>query len=156
MINNYAKKQSASFSGQKKIHRKSYLQLILFTMKSFLSISDIENYAKPLTHERMKTVLLIFSEIYSKIFSYADNGIKPLADDLRHKFETSKETFSCDDDEQDSYLQLFTFLCMTIYDIYMKKQVVTGVIDELKRRQDASDERAKAAEKEKREERKRK
>ena len=67
-----------------------------------------------------------------------------------------KETFSCDDDEQDSYLQLFTFLCMTIYDIYMKKQVVTGVIDELKRRQDASDERAKAAEKEKREERKRK
>ena len=47
-------------------------------------------------------------------------------------------------------------LCMTIYDIYMKKQVVTGVIDELKRRQDASDERAKAAEKEKREERKRK
>ena len=44
----------------------------------------------------------------------------------------------------------------TIYDIYMKKQVVTGVIDELKRRQDASDERAKAAEKEKREERKRK
>ena len=36
---------------------------------------------------------------------------------------------------------------MTIYDIYMKKQVVTGVIDELKRRQDASDERAKAAEK---------
>ena len=63
---------------------------------------------------------------------------------------------NCDDDEQDSYLQLFTFLCMTIYDIYMKKQVVTGVIDELKRRQDASDERAKAAEKEKREERKRK
>ena len=45
---------------------------------------------------------------------------------------------------------------MTIYDIYMKKQVVTGVIDELKSRQDASDERAKAAEKEKREERKRK
>ena len=67
-----------------------------------------------------------------------------------------RKSFSCDDDEQDSYLQLFTFLCMTIYDIYMKKQVVTGVIDELKRRQDASDERAKAAEKEKREERKRK
>ena len=67
-----------------------------------------------------------------------------------------RKRFSCDDDEQDSYLQLFTFLCMTIYDIYMKKQVVTGVIDELKRRQDASDERAKAAEKEKREERKRK
>ena len=69
---------------------------------------------------------------------------------------TSNETFSCGDDEKDSYLQLFTFLCMTIYDIYMKKQVVTGVIDELKRRQDASDERARAAEKEKREERKRK
>ena len=123
-------------------------------MKSFLSISDIETMLKPLTqHFWDENSSPNFAEIYSKIFSYADNGIKPLADDLRHKFETSKETFSCDDDEQDSYLQLFTFLCMTIYDIYMKKQVVTGVIDELKRRQDASDERAKAAEKEKREER---
>ena len=73
-----------------------------------------------------------------------------------NRLQTIFATFACDDDEQDSYLQLFTFLCMTIYDIYMKKQVVTGVIDELKRRQDASDERAKAAEKEKREERKRK
>ena len=158
MINNYAKNNLLPSPVRKKYTENHILQLILiYYMKSFLSISDIETMLKPLTqHFWDENSSPNFSEIYSKIFSYADNGIKPLADDLRHKFETSKETFSCDDDEQDSYLQLFTFLCMTIYDIYMKKQVVTGVIDELKRRQDASDERAKAAEKEKREERKRK
>ena len=158
MINNYAKNNLLPSPVRKKYTENHILQLILiYYMKSFLSISDIETMLKPLTqHFWDENSSPNFTEIYSKIFSYADNGIKPLADDLRHKFETSKETFSCDDDEQDSYLQLFTFLCMTIYDIYMKKQVVTGVIDELKRRQDASDERAKAAEKEKREERKRK
>ena len=158
MINNYAKNNLLPSPVRKKYTENHILQLILiYYMKSFLSISDIETMLKPLTqHFWDENSSPNFAEIYSKIFSYADNGIKPLADDLRHKFETSKETFSCDDDEQDSYLQLFTFLCMTIYDIYMKKQVVTGVIDELKRRQDASDERAKAAEKEKREERKRK
>ena len=158
MINNYAKNNLLPSPVRKKYTENHILQLILiYYMKSFLSISDIETMLKPLTqHFWDENSSPNFAEIYSKIFSYADNGIKPLADDLRYKFETSKETFSCDDDEQDSYLQLFTFLCMTIYDIYMKKQVVTGIIDELKRRQDASDERAKAAEKEKREERKRK
>ena len=158
MINNYAKNNLLPSPVRKKYTENHILQLILiYYMKSFLSISDIETMLKPLTeHFWDENSSPNFEEVYSKIFSYADNGIKPLADDLRHKFETSKETFSCDDDEKDSYLQLFTFLCMTIYDIYMKKQVVTGVIDELKRRQDASDERAKAAEKEKREERKRK
>ena len=116
---------------RKKYTENHILQLILiYYMKSFLSISDIETMLKPLTqHFWDENSSPNFAEIYSKIFSYADNGIKPLADDLRHKFETSKETFSCDDDEQDSYLQLFTFLCMTIYYIYMKKQVVTGDID---------------------------
>ena len=158
MINNYAKNNLLPSPVRKKYTENHILQLILiYYMKSFLSISDIETMLKPLTeHFWDENSSPNFEEVYSKIFSYADNGIKPLADDLRHKFETSKETFSCGDDEKDSYLQLFTFLCMIIYDIYMKKQVVTGVIDELKRRQDASDERARAAEKEKREERKRK
>ena len=158
MINNYSKNALLPPSDKKKYSKDHIILLIyIYYMKSFLSISDIETMLKPLTeHFWDENSSPNFEEVYSKIFSYADNGIKPLADDLRHKFETSKETFSCGDDEKDSYLQLFTFLCMTIYDIYMKKQVVTGVIDELKRRQDASDERARAAEKEKREERKRK
>ena len=116
MINNYAKNNLLPSPVRKKYTENHILQLILiYYMKSFLSISDIETMLKPLTqHFWDENSSPNFAEIYSKIFSYA------------------------------------------IYDIYMKKQVVTGVIDELKRRQDASDERAKAAEKEKREERKRK
>ena len=118
MINNYAKNNLLPSPVRKKYTENHILQLILiYYMKSFLSISDIETMLKPLTqHFWDENSSPNFAEIYSKIFSYADNGIKPLADDLRHKFETSKETFSCDDDEQDSYLQLFTFLCMTIHE----------------------------------------
>ncbi len=158
MINNYAKNNLLPSPVRKKYTENHMLQLILiYYMKSFLSISDIETMLKPLTeHFWDENSNPSFADVYSKIFSYADNGIEPLMDDLRHKFERSKETFECGDDEKNSYLQLFTFLCMTIYDIYMKKQVVTGIIDEMKRRQDAAAESAKAAEREKKEERKRK
>lgn len=158
MINNYAKNNLLPSPVRKKYTENHMLQLILiYYMKSFLSISDIETLLKPLTEHFWEDGSdPSFEEIYSKIFSYADNGIEPLIADLRQKFDRSKETFDCGDEEKDSYLQLFTFLCMTIYDIYMKKQVVTGIIDEMKRRQTAADEQKKAAEKEKREEKKRK
>ncbi len=158
MINNYAKNNLLPSPVRKKYTENHMLQLILiYYMKSFLSISDIETLLKPLTEHFWEDGSdPSFEEIYSKIFSYADNGIEPLIADLRQKFDRSKETFDCGDEEKDSYLQLFTFLCMTIYDIYMKKQVVTGIIDEMKRRQDAADEQKKAAEREKREEKKRK
>lgn len=158
MINNYAKNNLLPSPVRKKYTRNHMLQLILiYYMKSFLSISDIETMLKPLTEQFWdENSNPDFAEIYSRIFSYADNGIEPLLDDLRRKFDCSKETFHCGDEEKDSYLQLFTFLCMTIYDIYMKKQVVTGVIDEMKRRQDEQALREKNAEKERKEERKRK
>ena len=158
MINNYAKNNLLPSPVRKKYTENHMLQLILiYYMKSFLSISDIETLLKPLTEHFWEDGSdPSFEEIYSKIFSYADNGIEPLITDLRQKFDRSKETFDCGDEEKNSYLQLFTFLCMTIYDIYMKKQVVTGIIDEMKRRQDAADEQKKAAEREKREEKKRK
>ena len=158
MINNYAKNNLLPSPVRKKYTENHMLQLILiYYMKSFLSISDIETLLKPLTEHFWEDGSdPSFEEIYSKIFSYADNGIEPLITDLRQKFDRSKETFDCGDEEKDSYLQLFTFLCMTIYDIYMKKQVVTGIIDEMKRRQNAADEQKKAAEREKREEKKRK
>ena len=150
MINNYAKNNLLPSPVRKKYTRNHMLQLILiYYMKSFLSISDIETMLKPLTEQFWdENSNPDFAEIYSRIFSYADNGIEPLLDDLRRKFDCSKETFHCGDEEKDSYLQLFTFLCMTIYDIYMKKQVVTGVIDEMKRRQDEQALREKNAEKE--------
>ena len=158
MINNYAKNNLLPSPIRKKYTENHILQLILiYYMKSFLSINDIETMLKPLTeHFWDENSNPSLADIYSKIFSYADNGIEPLMDDLRHKFERSKETFECGDEEKDSYLQLFTFLCMTIYDIYMKKQVVTGIIDEMQRRQDAAAKSTKAAEREKKEERKRK
>lgn len=158
MINNYAKNNLLPSPVRKKYTQNHMLQLILiYYMKSFLSISDIETMLKPLTEQFWdENSNPDFAEIYSRIFSYADNGIEPLLDDLRRKFDCSKETFHCGDEEKDSYLQLFTFLCMTIYDIYMKKQVVTGVIDEMKRRQDEQALREKNAEKERKEERKKK
>ena len=151
MINNYAKNNLLPSPVRKKYTSNHMMQLILiYYMKNFLSISDIETLLKPIGENFWdENSEPSFNEIYSKIFSFADSGVEPLINDLRNKFERSKDTFHCKDEDKDSYLQLFTFLCMTIYDIYMKKQVVTGIIDEMKQRQAEHELPKKQAEKSK-------
>lgn len=151
MINNYAKNNLLPSPVRKKYTSNHMMQLILiYYMKNFLSISDIETLLKPIGENFWdENSDPSFNEIYSKIFSFADSGVEPLINDLRQKFERSKDTFHCKDKDKDSYLQLFTFLCMTIYDIYMKKQVVTGIIDEMKQKQAELELHKKQAEKSK-------
>ena len=76
MINNYAKNNLLPSPVRKKYTENHILQLILiYYMKSFLSISDIETMLKPLTqHFWDENSSPNFAEIYSKIFSYADNA----------------------------------------------------------------------------------
>ena len=70
MINNYAKNNLLPSPVRKKYTENHILQLILiYYMKSFLSISDIETMLKPLTqHFWDENSSPNFSEIYSKIF----------------------------------------------------------------------------------------
>ena len=71
MINNYAKNNLLPSPVRKKYTENHILQLILiYYMKSFLSISDIETMLKPLTqHFWDENSSPNFAEIYSKIFS---------------------------------------------------------------------------------------
>ena len=151
MINNYAKNNLLPSPVRKKYSENHILQLILiYYMKSFLSISDIETILSPLTEQFWSDDSEPdFETIYSRIFSYADDGLDRVRQDLQHKYSRSQEAFCCQDEKKESYLQMFAFLCMTIYDIYMKKQVVTGIIDEMKKQQEADALREKEAEKEK-------
>ena len=71
MINKLCKKQPASFSGQKKIHRKiiSYKLILIYYIKVFCQIQRYETMLKPLTqHFWDENSSPNFSEIYSKIF----------------------------------------------------------------------------------------
>ena len=87
--------------------------------------------------------------VYREVFSAEESIRNGIIDDMLDKYKISRESFGSGDDsaqagqskserskETDaksrrSMLQDFTFVCMLCYDIFLKKQVVERIIDEM-------------------------
>ena len=54
-----------------------------------------------------------------------------LKDDIRAKFEDSRQTFTDVEGEDQEYLQLFSFISELSFDVYLKKQMIERLIDQL-------------------------
>lgn len=138
MINNYAKNNLLPSPVNKKYSANHMILLIyIYYLKNVLSISDIETVLGPLTEQFWDADgSPSFAEIYETLFSSASGSIRHIQEELAATFEDAQSVFSCEDPEKQEYLRMFAFLCMTTYDIYMKKQVVTGIIDHMKQVQE--------------------
>ena len=51
--------------------------------------------------------------------------------DVTDKFQKSQETFSKTAKEDRDYLQLFSFICALAFDVYLKKQMIETLIDQI-------------------------
>ncbi len=133
MINNYAKNHLLPPPEKKKYSREHMLLLIfIYYFKNILSISDIQNLLTPLTERYFHTDHeLQLDRIYTEVFSLEKSQIEALKEDLIQKYRTSEETFTDAPDEDRKFLQLFSFICMLSFDVYMKKQVIEKLIDQL-------------------------
>ena len=133
MINNYAKNHLLPPPEKKKYSREHMLLLIfIYYFKSILSISDIQSLLSPLTEHYFRTEQeLSLEQIYSEVFSLEKGQIEALKEDLRQKYLASEETFANAPQEEKGFLQLFSFICMLSFDVYMKKQVIEKLIDQL-------------------------
>lgn len=135
MINNYSKNGLLPPSNKKKYSRNHMILLIyIYYLKSFLSISDIKNFLKPLTdtfYNNQKNEISFF-EIYKEIFQMEHNYNEPIRESIMETFEKAQETFpELSDGKQKELLQKFSFITLMGYDIYLRKQVLEKMIDEL-------------------------
>lgn len=133
MINNYAKNHLLPPPEKKKYSREHMLLLIfIYYFKSILSITDIQALLSPLTERYFHTDHeLQLDRIYSEVFSLEKSQIEILKEDLIQTYHTSEETFADTSGEDRKFLQLFSFICMLSFDVYMKKQVIEKLIDQL-------------------------
>ncbi len=110
------------------------LLIYIYYLKSFLSISDIKNFLKPLTdtfYNNPKNEISFF-EIYKEIFQMEHNYNEPIRESIMETFEKAQETFpELSDGKQKELLQKFSFITLMGYDIYLRKQVLEKMIDEL-------------------------
>lgn len=132
MINNYAKNHLVPAPDRKK-YSKEHLLVLMFIcyFKNFLSIGDIQSILAPLTEKYFqKGNGLNLEDIYEEVFSLEADQIESLKVSLKRDFERAGETFSEESEEDKEYLQLFSFICMMSYDIYIRKQIIEQLIDE--------------------------
>ena len=136
MINNYAKNNLLPAPNKKKYSREHILLLIfIYYFKNILSINDIEELFRPITagHFALKDGLLL-EDIYKEIFALEAEEMKHLREDVKAKYERAGGTFTDENlaEEDREYLRLFALICELSFDVYLKKQMVEQMIDELR------------------------
>ena len=102
-----------------------------------LTKTMINNYAKnnllpppnKKKYSKEHLLVLIFVYYFKNLLSIKDIEIllKPLTD----KYFAVENSFVCVDDEEREQLQKFAFICNLSFDVYVKKQLIEKMVDEL-------------------------
>ncbi|MDO4262529.1 MAG: DUF1836 domain-containing protein [Eubacteriales bacterium] len=139
MINNYAKNRLLPAPDKKKYSKEHMLLLIyIYYYKSILSIGDIQSLLEPLTERYFHTNSpLNMQAVYEEVFALEKSQVEKMKQDVTEKFKTASETFPDAAQEERQFLQLFSFICLLSFDVYVKKQVIEKLIDQLPRREEA-------------------
>lgn len=133
MINNYAKNDLLPPPVKKKYSKEHLLTLLfIYYFKNILSISDIQTILNPLTDKYFgQGNDFNMEDIYNEVFRLEKVETEKLLKDVGKKYNLAKDTF-CDFPEEDkSFLQTFSLICLLSYDIYIKKMIIEQFIDEM-------------------------
>ena len=132
MINNYAKNDLIPPPDKKKYSKEHMLLLIfVYYFKNIMSISDIQEMLRPITERYFgKETDTTIASIYEEVTGIANDRLEALKEDVREKYRISSETFgNVQNEEEQEFLQLFSFICMLTFDVYIKKLMIEKIID---------------------------
>ena len=150
MINNYAKNDLLPPPVKKKYSREHILVLIfIYYYKGILSISDIQTLLGPITEKFFhKDEAFDIQTIYEEVFHVGYGQIEALKQHVMAEYDCAMGTFEDAPEDSREFLKLFSFICFLSFDVYMKKQLIEKLVDEI-REGGARREDARAEEKEK-------
>lgn len=131
MINNYAKNDLLPPPVKKKYSKEHVLMLIfIYYYKSILSINDIQTLLKPISEKYFQSGEGInLSDVYEEIFSLEKSQVESVKKDILDKFAISRETFQEAPEEEQEFLQLFSFIGLLSFDVYVKKLLIEKMVD---------------------------
>ncbi len=131
MINNYAKNDLIPPPVKKK-YSKDHVMLLIFIYyyKGILSISDIQQLLKPIT-DKFFGVQDEFDleKVYEEVFGLERAQTDVLKRDVIDKFKIAEQTFEDAPSDSKEFLQMFSFICMLSFDVYVKKLLIEKMID---------------------------
>ncbi len=133
MINNYAKNNLLPPPTKKKYSKEHILVMIfIYYFKNILSIKDIETMLNPITEKYFgKTEDFSMTSIYEEICQLEKSRIEPLQKDVAKSYHSAMNCFPDVPQEERDYLQFFAFICSLSFDVYVKKQIIEKLLDQL-------------------------
>lgn len=132
MINNYAKNRLIPAPDKKK-YSKEHIMVLMFIyyFKNILSIGDIQSILNPLTERYFANDKdLNLEKIYEEVFTLEKGQIEQLKETLTKDYQRAQNTFMEESEKDQEFLQMFSFICMLSYDIYIRKQIIEKMLDE--------------------------
>lgn len=131
MINNYAKNDLLPPPVKKKYSKEHVLMLIfIYYYKGILSINDIQTLLKPISEKYFHAQEgLNLGDVYEEIFGLEEGQVNALKKDILDKFEISGSTFVNAPLEDREFLQLFSFIGLLSFDVYIKKLLIEKMVD---------------------------
>ena len=135
MINNYAKNDLLPPPVKKKYSKDHLILLIvIYYLKNILSINDIQTLLQPLKERfHVSDDELNLSRIYDTAYELQTEELEPVIEDLKKKYERSLKTFDDKDlsEEEKKRMQLFSFITLLSYDVYVKKLLIEKMLDNI-------------------------
>ena len=133
MINNYAKNHLLPPPEKKKYSKEHMLVLIfIYYFKNILSINDIQTLLEPITKKYFHSEDgFSISDLYQEIFELERSEIGTVREDVVKTFEAARASFADAPEEDREFLQIFSFICMLSFDVYLKKQLHEELIDKM-------------------------
>lgn len=133
MINNYAKNDLLPPPLKKKYSKEHLLVMIfIYYFKGILSITDIQALLNPITQTYFQAKSGFDMEaLYNEVFSLEKTQVDKLKEDILEKYNTSQSTFQELPQAEQEFLQTFSFICLLSFDVYIKKQLIEKLVDQL-------------------------
>lgn len=143
MINNYVKNKVMIPPVKKKYGRDHILLLmVIYYMKSFLSIDDIrkivgpvsDKYARPTTKSVEELVgrkhRYSMTDVYTELFKYVAEDVERFPAEVGRILDETENAFIEAPEEDREMLRRFNVICQLSADIYLRKLLIEKLLDE--------------------------
>ncbi|MCR4748756.1 MAG: DUF1836 domain-containing protein [Lachnospiraceae bacterium] len=136
MINNYAKNDLLPPPYKKKYSKDHMITLILiYYLKYFLSIGDIETILKPINENYFghagKSDL---ADIYDELIDKEAQMLEGIIDDIISKYKEAQTMYDNVGEKEADNLRLFAFITLLSQDVYIKKLLIEKLVDGFEKR----------------------
>lgn len=133
MINNYTKNNLIPPPEKKKYSKEHVLLLIfIYYLKNILSIGDIQTLLTPITEKYfLNQDSLSLTDVYDEVFSLEQDQMDRLVKEIVRSYQIADTTFSDVPENEREFLNQFAFIGMLAFDVYIKKQIIEKMIDQI-------------------------